>query len=504
MNWLAGKLTRPAFTRAFTYLQDAYPDFHLTPQLAFLATATNPIQATTTKEESTLYEEEEKDRFDTSPHNNSANASSGGSNVERGDSEQSFVTRIIISTKRRLRSFAFGKAFHLLWTQLTLPIAIILWLIKLIGSCFEYVHLRSALRFKSLKSHTSDVHRLVASIRGRPSSSWIGSNRSASRGHMLRTNRSKEETIGRFNVEGSASSTSNEPIDSVRTTHRIDLDRLTSILSIDLETSTCIVEAGCTFRNLLRATTHSHLMPKVVPPFLDMTVGGAIAGSCCGSASWKNGSFIESVLEMEVVLGGSGEVITIDRDGPHAALFHALHGSYHSIATILSMKIQLVHAPRYVWMRYEHYPTVEKGTQRMDVLLHSRHDDSTIDLESFVWSSGMTLCMTSGLDTIDVERHRVLTFGSWWDETFPYYVHTLVRKLKGRRKINNQITTKDCIPLMDYLGRYEQGAFWYVSEGRTRSMNKRFLLTHLFSFSVSLSLLVSGNPRGFTVFFPGL
>jgi hypothetical protein len=385
MQWVAGKLTKPAFKEGFKYLQHSRPNSILTQHVAELATADNPMAPSG-----------EDAPFD------AVQGSQGGENQT---GSRSLRDRAVGSIGKRAKSYALTKGLNMVWSQIMLPLTIVLWVIKLLTSFVESRQVAAALRFKSESTHASDVQRVVAQVKAMPEGRLIASKKPAAQGHMQRSNEAKK-------ILGPASSLSSNG--GVGTLHLVDLSRLNSVISLDTRAKTCRVQASCTFRNLLRVTTDSHLMPAVVPPYLDMTVGGACVGSAIGSASWKSGAFIDGVREIEVVLG-SGEVLRITREGEHAALFAGLHSSYHSLGTIVAVTIDLVKAPRYLWMRYELYTSLDKATERLQSLLQVRQSEANSTLEGLVFDQkNIVLAMSQGIDVIDTQQHKVVGFGHWW------------------------------------------------------------------------------------------
>ena len=433
MNWLGGKLSRPAIVRFFGYLQSTHPDNPLTSHVASIATSANPMDPT----EEHPFEAVDK-------HSQQLLEESTNEKAKSKSMRQNMTGRV----KEKAQTYAFSKVVNLVWSQVTLPLTIFLWCVKLLLSWVEHGRVNAALRMKSPNKHQADVERIVSSIRGREKERLIANKKAPARGHMLRSNDAKK-------IVGPASALQASSPENPY--HLIDLSRLSSVLSIDQSSDTCVVESSCTFRDLLRVTTHIHLMPLVVPPFLDMTIGGAISGGGIGSTSWKKGAFIDSIIEMKVALG-TGEVLTVTREGPHSALFHALHSSYHSIGTILSVKLQLVHAPRYVWMKYETLNSIDKTTKRLNELLHSHSVEGIDNLDVLIFSpSSATICLGQGIDSIDPKRHKVITMSYWWEQQYTYYVQSITDTAISKK---TSMPVKHCIPLMDFLARYERGAYW--------------------------------------------
>lgn len=159
------------------------------------------------------------------------------------------------------------------------------------------------------------------------------------------------------------------------------------------------------------------------------------------------------------MLLGNGDVLTAARDGLHSELFHALSGSYHTVATVTSVKLQLTRAPRYVHMKYENFNSVERAMGRLSVLLTERRSaGSVLGVEGLVFGgTNVTLCISVGVDSIDTGRHKVLSLAHWWDQHFIDYVRGISTLYQSRAM--RHLPDRDCIPLADYLFRFDMGSF---------------------------------------------
>ena len=65
---------------------------------------------------------------------------------------------------------------------------------------------------------------------------------------------------------------------------KIDVSDLDQILVVDPVSRICVAEPGVTFIDLVRATLRHGLVPKTVPEFKTITIGGAVAG--CSIVTW--------------------------------------------------------------------------------------------------------------------------------------------------------------------------------------------------------------------------
>jgi hypothetical protein len=88
---------------------------------------------------------------------------------------------------------------------------------------------------------------------------------------------------------------------------------------------------------LVDATLKHGMLPRVLPEFKHITVGGAIMGAALESSSHMHGDFLDGCRAVELLLG-NGSVIWCSRT-EHADLFAALSGSYGTLALLLSAKI---------------------------------------------------------------------------------------------------------------------------------------------------------------------
>ena len=94
-----------------------------------------------------------------------------------------------------------------------------------------------------------------------------------------------------------------------------------------------------TYEHLVDATLPYGLMPLCVPQLRTITLGGAVTGLGIESASFRNGTPHESVIEMDI-LTGTGEILTVSGrpDDPHRDLFYGFPNSYGSLGYALRLQ----------------------------------------------------------------------------------------------------------------------------------------------------------------------
>ena len=87
----------------------------------------------------------------------------------------------------------------------------------------------------------------------------------------------------------------------------INTRKLNKIISFDETTGVCKVESGVTFEELLCATLNSDWYPPVVPGSRYISLGGAFASDVHGKNHYREGSFSNHVISIEILLP-NGEV----------------------------------------------------------------------------------------------------------------------------------------------------------------------------------------------------
>ena len=122
----------------------------------------------------------------------------------------------------------------------------------------------------------------------------------------------------------------------------LDVSSFSSVFEVNPVNRTAEVGGTTTYEDLVAATLPYGLMPLCVPQLRTITLGGAVTGLGIESASFRNGTPHESVLEMDI-LTGTGDVITVSghENDPHRDLFFTFPNSYGSLGYALRLKIEL-------------------------------------------------------------------------------------------------------------------------------------------------------------------
>ncbi len=222
----------------------------------------------------------------------------------------------------------------------------------------------------------------------------------------------------------------------------LDVSAFSGVLDVDQAGRTADVLGMTTYEDLVAATLPYGLVPLCVPQLRTITLGGAVTGLGIESASWRNGSPHESVLDMDV-LTGDGRVVTASPHNEHADLFHGFPNSYGSLGYALRLRIEL--EPVTPLMRLRHVPCGDAtglATTIADVVRHGAHDGERVDYVDGTVFSGRESYLT------------LATYAESSDRTPSDYTgeHIYYRSIPQRRD--------DVLTVHDYLWRWDTDWFW--------------------------------------------
>jgi cytokinin dehydrogenase len=118
----------------------------------------------------------------------------------------------------------------------------------------------------------------------------------------------------------------------------IDTSTLNTIDEIG--TDYVYVQAGLTWKDLLKTLVPLGRHPPVLTGFVGLSIGGTLSMGGIGGASFRNGAMVDNVLELEVVTGKGQRL----RCSPslHPQLFNAVLGGVGQYAVIVRAKIPTV------------------------------------------------------------------------------------------------------------------------------------------------------------------
>lgn len=126
----------------------------------------------------------------------------------------------------------------------------------------------------------------------------------------------------------------------------VDMGQLGNIHSICEDEMT--VDAGATWRAVLRESAQRGLAPPVLTAFQGLSVGGTLSVGGLSGTSYKRGAQVDHVLELEVVTG-EGQLVTCSRD-VNSELFDMVRAGLGQCAIIARAKLALMPTP--AWVRH--------------------------------------------------------------------------------------------------------------------------------------------------------
>ncbi len=226
----------------------------------------------------------------------------------------------------------------------------------------------------------------------------------------------------------------------------LDVAAFDGVLHVDPVTRTAEVLGMTTYEHLVDATLPYGLMPMCVPQLRTITLGGAVTGLGIESASFRNGTPHESVLEMDI-LTGDGRILTVTGadDDPHRDLFYGFPNSYGSLGYALRLRIELEPTRPYVLLRHVRYATAEAMTEAIAQIAQER---------SF---EGRAVDFLDG--TVFSADEQYLTVGTMVDE-LPAGMAPSDYTGMGIYYRSIQQRTIDALTIHDYLWRWDTDWFW--------------------------------------------
>lgn len=226
----------------------------------------------------------------------------------------------------------------------------------------------------------------------------------------------------------------------------LDVGSFDSVFEVDPVARTAEVGGMTTYEDLVAETLPYGLMPLCVPQLRTITLGGAVTGLGIESASFRNGTPHESVLEMDILIG-SGEVLTVsgDPENPHRDLFYSFPNSYGSLGYALRLKIELEPTKPFVHISHVRFDSAQQLTTAMhDLVLTGIFNHAPVDfLDGTVFSpSEQYLTIGTMVGELPAGRHTS-------DYTGMAIYYRSIQTLK-----------EDYLTINDYLWRWDTDWFW--------------------------------------------
>ena len=226
----------------------------------------------------------------------------------------------------------------------------------------------------------------------------------------------------------------------------LDVSSFNSVFEVDPVNRTAEVGGMTTYENLVAATLPYGLMPLCVPQLRTITLGGAVTGLGIESASFRNGTPHESVLEMDI-LTGTGDVITVSgaKNDPHRDLFYTFPNSYGSLGYALRLKIELEPTKPFVHISHLRFDSAATLTAAMK------------DLSASAFFNDSPVHFLDG--TVFSPTEQYLTVGTMVGELPPGRGPSDYTGMSIYYR-SIQSLAQDYLTIHDYLWRWDTDWFW--------------------------------------------
>jgi delta24-sterol reductase len=232
----------------------------------------------------------------------------------------------------------------------------------------------------------------------------------------------------------------------------VDISALASVIKINPESQTAIVEPNVPMDKLVKATLEYGLIPPVVMEFPGITVGGGYAGSAGESSSFKFGYFDQTINSVEMVLA-NGDIVKASKiERPD--LFKGAAGSLGTLGITTQIELQLIQAKKYVKTTCHRSSNVHETIKSIQKEISNSANDY---VDGIIFSNTHGVVITGQLTDEKPDNIEAQSFSTAWDPW--YYLHVRDQTLSQ----SPQIVT-EYVPICEYLFRYDRGGFWVGAE----------------------------------------
>jgi cytokinin dehydrogenase len=146
-----------------------------------------------------------------------------------------------------------------------------------------------------------------------------------------------------------------------------------------------LADAGCGWGTVLQETLKQGLTPKVIPDYLELSVGGTLSIGGISPTTYQYGAMVDNVEALQVVTG-EGRIVTCSRQH-RADLFNAVLAGQGQCAVLARAVVKLVAAPPRVRAYSMLYPDVATALSDADRLIDEKRFDGLVNF-SFADGNG--------------------------------------------------------------------------------------------------------------------
>ena len=225
----------------------------------------------------------------------------------------------------------------------------------------------------------------------------------------------------------------------------VDISSLNHVLQVDTQAKFALVEPNVPMDALVGATIRHGLVPPVVMEFPGITAGGGFAGTAGESSSFRYGFFDRTVSWIEIVLA-TGEVETASTVLKPDLLYGAA-ASFGTLGITTLLKIELKEAKTHVELSY--FP-VNSMSEALAKFKQVTKDPSIDYVDGILFASNAGVVCSGRLTNETCGNVQGFTRPS--DPWFYLHAQKLLEQSSN--------PTIESVPLVDYLFRYDRGAFW--------------------------------------------
>ncbi|KAK6179008.1 hypothetical protein SNE40_011465 [Patella caerulea] len=224
---------------------------------------------------------------------------------------------------------------------------------------------------------------------------------------------------------------------------------LFDILSVDTTDEVLHVEPLASMGQITAFLNPLGWTLPVLPELDDLTVGGLIMGVGIETSSHKKGLFQHCCIEFELVLA-DGSVVTCSKN-ENTDLFYSVPWSYGTLGFLVSAKMKIVPAKKYVKVEYMPVHTTNSMVEKFEE--ECKKPSGNQFVECLVYSQSEGVIMTANM-TDEVEDDKVNCIGRYYKPWFFKHVEEFLKKGPA----------VEYIPLRHYYHRHTRSIFWELQD----------------------------------------
>ncbi|SPO06976.1 related to FAD binding domain protein [Cephalotrichum gorgonifer] len=229
----------------------------------------------------------------------------------------------------------------------------------------------------------------------------------------------------------------------------VDTSEMGRIFPVDKETMTVKAEPKVPMDVLAAHCLKEGVVPKIVMEFKGITVGGGFSGFSGESSMYRYGLFNNTIPEIEIVLG-DGTIETASRTHNTDLLEHAA-GSLGTFGIVTLLTIELIPAKPYVQVDIR---KVEEVTKAHDMFEEATKDETIHFIDGVYFRKNTIVVMYGRFVDAPPPQKKVLKKMQvhWFADT--------IEDILVTEKPTADKPTSIFMNTIDYLFRYDHGAFW--------------------------------------------